>query len=103
MRTSRRCLEILFGVLVVSPPVLASPDEVTLESKASLFPTTTLFVWLEPLLDEDPFVTDDVVTVMEGATRDPVLEEVADNPSSAEADAMPNQLMNVSLLPIDNF
>ena len=27
-------------------------------------------MWLEPLLDEDPFVTDDVVTVMEGATRD---------------------------------
>ena len=30
----------------------------------------TFVVWLEPLFDEDPFVTDDVVTVMEGATRD---------------------------------
>jgi len=60
-------------------------------------------MWLEPLLDEDPFVTDDVVTVMEGATRDPVLEEVADNASSADADAMPNQLMNICIVPIDNF
>jgi len=83
--------------------LVESPDEVTLESKGSLLPTTTLFMWLEPLLDEDPFVTDDVVTVMEGATRDPVLEEVADNARSADADAMPNQLMNIFIVPIDNF
>lgn len=83
--------------------VVASPDEVTLESKASLLPTTTFVVWLEPLFDEDPFVTDDVVTVMEGATRDPVLEEVADNPTSAEADAMPNQFLDICLVPIDKF
>ena len=102
IRTSLRCLEILFGLLVESPVVVASPDEVTLESKASLLPTTTYWksiktkycishilgtfwflflfynihfyftfvVWLEPLFDEDPFVTDDVVTVIEGATRD---------------------------------
>ena len=41
IRTSLRCLEILFGLLVESPVVVASPDEVTLESKASLLPTTT--------------------------------------------------------------
>ena len=33
----------------------------------------------------------------------PVLEEVADNASSADADAMPNQLMNICIVPIDNF
>ena len=38
--------------------------------KNSYLSNLTLFMWLEPLLDEDPFVTDDVVTVMEGATRD---------------------------------
>ena len=33
----------------------------------------------------------------------PVLEEVADNAISADADAMPNQLMNIFIVPIDNF
>ena len=33
----------------------------------------------------------------------PVLEEVADNAISADADAMPNQLMNICIVPIDNF
>ena len=59
IRTSLRCLEILFGLLVESPVVVASPDEVTLESKASLLPTTTYWKSIKPniafLIYSEPF------------------------------------------------
>ena len=44
-----------------------------------------------------------IIGVRRSVKSYPVLEEVADNARSADADAMPNQLMNIFIVPIDNF
>ena len=44
-----------------------------------------------------------IIGVRRSVKSYPVLEEVADNARSADADAMSNQLMNIFIVPIDNF